>query len=130
MVVVVLAALVLPAVRNRDSFPLSTYPMYAGTRDAVETLPTVIGLDRSGEARRLSSTTVARTDDPLIATSLLRTAIRTDRADALCAEIAARAPEGTVTVEVVEERLDLVARVQGDDAVLDRLVHARCSVPA
>jgi hypothetical protein len=35
-----------------------------------------------------------------------------------------------VTIEVVEERLDLVASAAGDDEVLDRTVHARCPVMA
>jgi hypothetical protein len=123
-----LVALVLPFVRHHDSFPLSTYPMYAGARSGVETLPAVLGTDRDGRVERLSTTTIARSDDPLITTSLLRQAIRSGRAEALCGEIAGRAPSGVVTIEVVEERLDLVASAAGDDEVLDRTVHARCPV--
>jgi hypothetical protein len=130
VVAAVLVVLVLPLVRNHDSFPLSTYPMYAGTRSGVETLPAVLGTDRDGRVERLSTTTIARSDDPLITTALLRQAIRSGRAEALCGEIAGRAPAGTVTIEVVEERLDLVASAAGDDEVLDRTVHARCPVTA
>jgi hypothetical protein len=129
-VAAVLVALVLPLVRDHDSFPLSTYPMYAGTRSGVETLPAVLGTDRDGRVERLSTTTIARSDDPLITTSLLRQAIRDGRAEALCSEIAGRAPSGIVTVEVVEDRLDLVASAAGEDDVLDRTVHARCAVAA
>ena len=127
-VAAVLIALVVPLVRNHDTFPLSTYPMYAGTRGDVETLPAVLGTDRDGRIERLSTTTIARSDDPLITASLLRQAIRSGRADALCGEIAGRAPSGIVTIEVVEERLDLVASAAGDEEVLDRTVHARCPV--
>jgi hypothetical protein len=126
----VLLALVLPFVRHHDSFPLSIYPMYAGTRSGVETLPAVLGTDRDGRVERLSTTTIARSDDPLITTALLRQAIRSGRAQTLCGEIAERAPSGVVTVEVVEDRLDLVTSAAGDDEVLDRTVHARCPVAA
>ncbi len=119
VVAVVLGVIVLPAVRGHDSFPLSTYPMYARSRDAI---------DERGGTRRLSTATIARTDDPLIASSLLRTAIRTGRADALCAEIATRAPAGTVAVEVVDERVDLVGAAAGDGSVRERTVRARCEV--
>ena len=34
VIVAVLVALVAPVLANRDSFPLSTYPMYARTRGA------------------------------------------------------------------------------------------------
>jgi hypothetical protein len=102
--------------------------MYAGARSDVETLPAVLGTDRQGEVERLSTATIARSDDPLITTALLRNAIRSGRAEDLCGEIAGRAPEGTVSVEIVEERLDLVASAAGDDDVLERTVHARCPV--
>ncbi len=128
MVAVVLGVIVLPAVRGHDSFPLSTYPMYASGRDAVEALPAVDAIDERGGTRRLPTATIARTDDPLIASSLLRTAIRTGRADALCAEIATRAPAGTVAVEVVDERVDLVGAAAGDGSVRERTVRARCEV--
>ena len=132
VVVAVLVAVLLPALRSRDSFPLSTYPMYANERDGIETLPAAVGVDARGERKRLSTGTIGRTDDPLIATSLLRNAIRGGRADALCAEIARRAPAGIVAVEVAEERIDLVEAAsgdEGDEGVLDRTVRARCEVP-
>lgn len=128
---VVLVAVLLPAARNRDSFPLSTYPMYAHTRDATVTMPAAIGVDAAGGARRLSMATIARTDDPLIATSVLRNAIGSGAAEALCAEIALRAPVGIRQVEIVEERVDLVEAAAGaglDEIGSGRTVHARCEV--
>lgn len=134
MVVVVLAAVLLPAIRNRDSFPLSTYPMYARTRDAAAIVPAAIGIDATGGARRLAMATIARTDDPLIATAVLRASIGSGAAEALCAEIARRAPVGIVRVEIVEERVDLVEAAASIGAGLHqtgtaRTVHARCQVP-
>ena len=129
VVVTVVAVVVLPAVRDRDSFPLSTYPMYAERRGPVDTFPTAVGIDAAGQPQRLSMATIARTDDPLIATSVVRAAIRAGRAGALCAEIAARAPDRLAAVEVVEERHDLVAGATGRHSLLDRAVRARCRVP-
>lgn len=130
----VLGAVLLPAVRNRDSFPLSTYPMYARQRDVIAIVPAAIGVDATGVRRRLSMATIARTDDPLIAAASLRNAIGSGTAEALCAEIATRAPAGIVVVEIVEERVELVKAATSTDASLDpagpeRTVHASCEVP-
>jgi hypothetical protein len=73
---------------------------------------------------------IADTDDPLIAEALVTRAIRDGQAEALCAEIAARVPSELTSVEVVEERHDIVDAAAGEDSVLDRTVHARCPVPA
>jgi len=127
--VVVLAAIVSPALRDHDSFPLTTYPMYDGTRGRVVSIATAVGLDRSGQSRYLSLRTVADTDDPLIAESTVRSAIGRQRAAELCRDIAGRAPASIVTIEVVDERHDVVARASGDDSLLGRSVHARCAVP-
>jgi hypothetical protein len=122
----VLAAMMSPALRNRDSMPLSTYPMYATARGDGAVLGTAIGVDDGGSARRLSLDAIARTEDPLIAESLVRTAIRTGRADALCREIAGRVDRGITEVQVVEERHDLERYAAGDPSLVDRRVHAAC----
>src|SRR5688572_30233846 len=123
---VVLAAVISPAVRNRDSIPLSTYPMYATARDDVVVLSTAVGVDDRGARRRLSLDTIARSRDPLITESLVRTAIRTGDADALCREIAARVGDEVLLVEVVEERHDLERYAAGDRSLLGRRTHATC----
>jgi hypothetical protein len=130
VVIAALAAVIWPVVRGRDSFPLSTYPMYARQRGDVVAIATAIGIDADGRTRRLSLRTIADTDDPLIAESALQRAIETGAADATCREIANRADDGTVTVELVEEWHDVVAQAAGDESLRDRTVHATCEVPA
>jgi hypothetical protein len=126
--VAVLATLLWPALRNHDSFPLSTYPMYAASRPAVVTFATAVGVDAAGDEQRLSLRTIARTDDPLVAQAAVRQAVDQGRADVLCREIAGRTALGVVAVEVVEERHDVVARTLGEQSLQDRTVHARCEV--
>jgi hypothetical protein len=127
-------ALLVPVIRNEDSFPLSTQPMYATARDAFAWLPSARGVDGgTGEQFRLSMAIVAQTDDPLIAKSRLEQAIRSDRARTLCEEIATRvAAEPELMrinlIEVVAEYVDLVAFVTDDAAALDAQVHGRCEV--
>src|SRR5262245_4956023 len=82
VVLACVGAVVSPVVRNRDSFPLSTYPMYAGRGARIETLATAVGIDISGAEHRLSLATIAATDDPLIAESFVSAAIGAGRAGA------------------------------------------------
>jgi len=124
----VLVAVAWPVVRGHDSFPLSTYPMYAETRDDVVSISTAVGVDASGARRRLSLRAIADTDDPLIAESAVDDAVRRGEAGALCAEIAARVPDDLERVEVVAERHDVVARAAGRPSLLDRSVRASCGV--
>jgi hypothetical protein len=126
---VVVLVVVSPAIRDRDSFPLSTYPVYASARSEVVSLSTAIGVTADGDVHRLSLDAIARTDDPLVAESAVDDAIDAGRADALCAAIAARTPDRFTHVEVVEERHDVIAHVVDGDGLVDRTVHARCEVP-
>jgi hypothetical protein len=125
----VVVLVVSPALRDQDSFPLSTYPVYASARASTATLSTAVGVDAEGTARRLSLQVIAQTDDPLIAESSVDVAISSGRAAALCAEISGRAPAWASTIEVVAERHDLVAAASGEDSLLERTVHATCAVP-
>ena len=139
----VVAAMVAPVVLDRDDFPLSTYPMYSRARLREQSLVTAVGVDAAGDRSRLSLQVIGASDDPLIVAAELRSAIADDRADEQCAAIAARLaaraaspgegrtgapPPSTVAVEVVTERVDVVAEVLGEPSVLDRTVHARCDV--
>ena len=141
----VVAAMVAPVVLDRDDFPLSTYPMYSRARLREQSLVTAVGVDAAGDRSRLSLQVIGASDDPLIVAAELRSAIADHRADEQCAAIAARlaaraaspgatssgeggAPPSTVAVEVVTERVDVVAEVLGEPSVLDRTVHARCDV--
>jgi molybdate-binding protein len=72
--------------------------------------------------------TIAGTDDPLIAESSVAEAIASGRADALCVQIARRASGVLVRIEVVEERHDVVARAKHESSLVDRQVKAACEV--
>lgn len=123
--VVVLGAVVLPAIRHVDSFPLSTYPMYASARPTQATYPTAVGIT-DDRPRRLSLEEIAATDDPLIATAWVQAAIDAGTAAMLCLEVAARVGDDVDAVEVVSETHDAVALVRGEPSLLAREVHARC----
>ena len=128
--VVGIVVLISPALRDHDSFPLSTYPIYATARAREATFVTAHGQRADGSPHRLSIDVIARTDDPLIAASRVGDAVASGRADELCAEIAARAPHDVVTVVVVRERHDLVEGARGEDSVLQSEQLARCAVPS
>lgn len=132
----VVAALVAPVLLDRDGYPLSTYPMYARARAESVVLATAQGIDGAGARQQLSAGEIGASDDPLIVAGELREAIARGRAEERCAEIAARvarrsagaAASGVVTIEIVTERHDVIARAGGDDSLLGREVHADCEV--
>ena len=129
----VVGALFLPIVRNQDSFPLSTHPMYATARDRDETLVSAVGLTDSGDVIRLSLSLVASTDDPLVAESFIERALRDGHVEQTCRDIAVRVADATehataVDVALVSERVDLVDFVEFG-TVLDRTIHLACPVP-
>ena len=126
--IAVLGALVVPVVRDHDSFPLSTYPMYAHNRDREVALATVVGIDDTGAVVRLSMPTIADSDDALEASSLVRGEVRAGRAADLCRAVAGRAAADLARIEVVTESHDTVELTAGRASLLDREVHARCEV--
>ncbi|MEZ5411854.1 MAG: hypothetical protein R2761_27720 [Acidimicrobiales bacterium] len=142
--VAVVALVASPAWRQRDSYPLSTYPVYADARPGVADLPTAVGVTAAGERVRLSPTVIGDSDDPLIVADRVGDAIAGGRAEQVCRVIAGRAgdfdidtgadtegdagPDPLVAVEVVTEETDLVAAVVEGAPPLARTVHARCPV--
>ena len=132
----VIGALVAPVVFDRDGFPLSTYPMYSRTRGDAVTFATAQVVDADGTTSPLTLEVIGDSDDPLIVAGELRDAIGDGRAGQRCTEIARRAAgwsdlgAGAVTIEVVTERRDVVAHVQGEPSLLERTVHASCEVPS
>jgi hypothetical protein len=122
----VLLAVVSPVLRDRDSFPLSTYPMYAGTQPDTVAFSTVVGVDTGGARAHLSLQDIARTDDPLIGQARVEQAIDDGRAAALCAEVAGRASDDVARIEVVTERHDVDALAADRESLVDRTLHASC----
>ena len=125
----VTATLLAPVAFDRDSFPLSTYPMYARTRSSESTIVTAYGRTATGE-RLLTPGVIGDSDDPLIVAGELRAAINAGRAPERCREIAKRASniDGVVGIVVVTERHDTVAHTMGQTSLLSRAVHATCDM--
>lgn len=130
---VTLAALVAPVVFDRDSFPLSTYPMYSRARGGESTLLTARGLDTDGSPRELTPTLIGASDDPLVVVGRLRAALLVGREDVRCAEMAERVAArpgfaDVVVIEIVSERHDIVARTLDEESLIERDVRATCEV--
>ena len=130
---VVLVALLGPVVLDRDSFPLSTYPMYSRARSGESTLVTAVGVTSDGSIRELTPTLIGDSDDPLVVVGRLRAALSADRGDVRCAEIAERVAgrsdfADVVAIEIVSERHDTVARTLDQQSLLERNVRATCEV--
>ncbi len=126
--VVLITALISPAIRNKDGLPLSTYPMYANTRSNVSSYVTATGVTQTGTNRTLSTSTIAETMDWLIAQSFLNDAVARGEGAQICQQIAERALGGLTAIEIATERHDTVARLRGEGSLLHRKVHARCEV--
>lgn len=129
----VVAALIAPVVFDRDSFPLSTYPMYSRARSGESTLITARGITTDGATRELTPTLIGDSDDPLVVVGRLRAALSAGRGDVRCAEIAARVGgrdslDDVASIEIVAERHDTVARTLDVDSLIEREVRATCEV--
>jgi hypothetical protein len=121
------AALMIPAVSGKDSFPVSTYPMYAFLRSPSDRFQAVLGVDSAGVTRPLPMGLVADTNDPLIAESLIAQAIGTESAARLCERVAARVDGDIDRVLVVEEVHNVIDRLRGLASVQERVIHASCT---
>ncbi len=134
-VLVLALVLVAPLVLDRDSFPLSTYPMFSSRRTTTEVVDTaVVVRPGAAEPDRLSPALIGGTDEVILAAATVSDAIRRGPAAlaALCTEIAGRvavrAPADATEVLLVTERFDAVAWFGGDRRPLERRIHHRCEV--
>jgi hypothetical protein len=122
---------VFPLAFERDSFPLSTFPMFSDQRTSSETVDTAVAVADQREWR-LDPERIAGTDEVILAAGTVSTAIYEGKAGQLCAEIAWRVsragPSAATAVEVITERYDAVRWFAGDRTPLGRAVHARCPV--
>lgn len=129
-----LAAVFFPLLRGRDSFPLSTYPMFARKRDTVVEVQRALGVQ--GAARVvLPPQVVVGSFEVMQAVATLRQAFGRGAAasEALCRDVARRAAAspplaGVTEVELVAERWDAVAYFASDARPLASRVRARCKV--
>lgn len=133
---VLLVAVAYPLRRDPaygDSFPLSTYPMFAferpGARVAIDY---VVATSADGARRHVPPDLVAN-HEVMQALMTIRRAVRSGKASTLCAEVAARAARDRRFAA-----MDTILVVFGDHRGIDFLVHgrrgperthARCPIP-
>jgi hypothetical protein len=126
---IAVAAVALPGFSDKDSFPLSNYPMFSYDRGRVNALDTAVGITAAGEQERLTPEVIAGGYEVIHAARTVSKAIRSGDAPALCAEIAARSgDDDIVRIEVVTETYDTIRWFDGDETPVDRVVHASCEV--
>lgn len=121
-----------PALRTRDSFPFSTFPMFSkdhSSREAVVVQVLAVGAD--GQRRPLTPGQATGNEAGLQAEAVIRDAIvRGPRAvAALCRAASRRARSEAVrfvSLEVATVRFDAVAFFEGERAPRGRRVHGRC----
>ena len=114
-----------------DSFPISTFPMFASARPEEVSIPHAVVIAADGTERLPSPSAVAN-DEVIQAAETVRQAVRQgpDATDRLCRLVAESAAGGTgIRVDVVTERFNAVAYFDGDEEPLERIVHASCAVP-
>ncbi|MFK8023162.1 MAG: hypothetical protein AB8G26_04275 [Ilumatobacter sp.] len=133
--IAVVALLAAPVAFDTDgAFPLSTYPMYSSARGTETTFVTAQGITASEARVELTPHLIGGSSDPLIVVGELRAALRAERGDERCQEVADRVARrddfrDVVAIEVVSERHDNLLRTTGDAAsLISRDVRARCVV--
>jgi hypothetical protein len=116
-----------------DSFPLSTYPMFARPR-RMPVLYFSEGIDARGARRRLPPELLAN-EEVMQATARVRSAVAAgpEASGALCREIAGRALEhpdysGLVAITLVSARFDPVAYFTRSTEPHEHTVHQRCAL--
>lgn len=122
----ILLAMILPVLRDIDSHPLSTYPMYARQRDSTVSFVVASGVATDGTLWPVSLDLVSGTDDPLIAAARLRAALDLDGGEELCGLIAGRSGEFEA-IEIATEHHDVIARASGETSLRSRTVEIRCT---
>lgn len=103
-----------------DSFPFSTFPMFASKRATKLTMGYALGVRADGTDRTLSPRMIG-TGEVLQARAMIDGAMRSrTRLDALCTQIAARVADDDDFADVTQIRL-----VMGTHDAVEYLVHAK-----
>ncbi len=127
LVVLVAAPMFGPA--GDDSYPLSSYPMFASDRGEVSRFYSAVGLHTRGDRDTLSPRLVGGTSEIVHAAETIRVASQRGTVDGLCDEIAGRLDADDYEyVEVVRDRIDAVGWFDGRREPIDTELLARCPV--
>ena len=108
-----------------DTYPLSTYPMFAADRGAAHRIPTVVEVLDDGSTARLSPELIAGTDEPVLTAVTVGRAVRDGQAEDLCGEVAARLGPGR-RARVQTEHHDVIETVAADAPPWRIEIHAEC----
>ena len=116
-----------------DSFPFSTYPIFAGRQSSEATIPHAVVIDATGDRSPLPPVAVAN-DEVIQAFETLRQAVRqgpeaTARLCTRAADWYAGRAEGPARVEIVSDTYNVVAYFEGEKEPISTRVHASCEVP-
>jgi hypothetical protein len=133
----VVAATIGPALRDppRDSFPLSTFPMFSSVRKQAW-LHVIVGFDAQDNEHKIPPSLVANIE-VMQAAETIRIAVRRKRPKLLCEQVAARVAEDPDFAQIV--RLEVQSRrfdprtyfVEADGKTPLKLRRrARCEIPS
>lgn len=118
-----------------DSYPLSTYPMFASRRDK-PWLYFVEGVDRTGSTQRLPPRLLGN-DEVMQAAATVRRAVQAgpEALELLCRDIAQRVahegePSGLRELRIVAAQFDPVGYFVAGPEPEARNVHFACAVPS
>ena len=128
------AAVAAPALRSspKDSYPLSTYTMFAAKRDNPR-LYVAEGVSADGSRARLAPALLG-TDEVMQAAVLVRRAVQASeqRAQQLCEDIAQRVRRGRLAsvrfIELTSAEYEPVAYFVSGAKPQNRVLHGRCPV--
>jgi hypothetical protein len=131
---VIVGLTLAPMIRDRDSFPLSNYPMFSSQR-ARPWIAVVVGIDDQGSQRPIPPRLVANAE-VMQAAQTIANAVARKQAKPLCERVAARIadePEWrtTIVVEVQSRQFDprtYFTQPEGRTPLKVRK-RARCKVP-
>ena len=117
---------------SEDSYPLSTYPMFAKPKPDIVTVNHIVALDAEGERRIVPPAVVGRGEVMQTRVALRRAVRQGGRAArALCREVAARLAEdeawaSAARVEVRTDRFEVATYFESRQPIEGGRVHARC----
>jgi len=109
----------------RDSFPLSTYPMFSVARPQQATVNSAVGFDIAGGELTLRPIDIGGTREVIQAAATVSRAISRGETEDLCREVLTNVPAAAV-IEIVTETYDVIAYFDESEEPLQRIVHARC----
>ena len=123
---------IVPLALDRDSFPLSTFPMFSADIDTTQSIDTAVGVRDDGTTVRLQPSLIGGTSVVNQSVAVVQAAVAGGTAARLCAEIADRVATDrslpATAVLVVTESYDAPGWFEGDRTPVQRTVHATCPV--